>query len=73
MRRFRDDSGTEWTVALSPGSYGSITLMFAATGSTDLYWLAFEAATSAEAQDLLDGLSEQELRGRLAQAEHWIE
>jgi len=71
MRRFRDDAGTEWTVALSAGSYGSMTLMFAATGSTELYWLALEAASSAEGQDLLDGLSEDELRARLGRAEHW--
>lgn len=71
MRRFHDADGLEWTVALSTGSYGSVTLMFAAAADTAIYWTALEAATAAEAQDLLDGLSDADLRERLARAEQW--
>lgn len=71
MRRFQDTDGLEWTVALSAGSYGSVTLMFAATADTAIYWLALEAATAAEAQELLDGFSDDDLRQRLARAERW--
>ena len=72
MRRFVDGNGTEWTVALSNASYGSITLVFSATGDPgSLYWLGLEAETAAEAQILLDGQSDDDLRARLARAESW--
>lgn len=71
MRRFHDAHGLEWTVALSAGSYGSVTLMFAAAADTAVYWLSLEAATAAEAQELLDGFSDEELRQRLVRAEQW--
>ncbi len=72
MRRFLDDSGAEWTVALSHGSYGSISLIFAASGQAGtLRWIAFEAASAAEGQELLDTQSDDDLRARLAQAEDW--
>lgn len=71
MRRFHDSDGLEWTVALSPASYGSVTLMFAAPADTAIYWLSLEATTAAEAQELLDGLSDGDLRERLARAEQW--
>ena len=73
MRRFADPGGREWTVALSAGSYGSVTLMFSATGDTMIYWLALEATTSAEGQEMLAGFSDEELRERLEQAEAWLE
>lgn len=70
MRRFHDPQGTEWTVALSRGSYGSVTLVFAATGDTGrIYWSALEAATAAEGHGMLAGLSEAQLRERLAGAQ----
>lgn len=72
MRRFRDADGLEWTVALSPGSYGNVTLMFAATTDTTIYWLSLEAATTAEAQDLLAEFTDDELRARLERAEPWL-
>lgn len=71
MRRFSGDDGLEWTVALSAGSYGSVTLMFATTADSAIYWLSLEAATAAEARELLDGFSDDELRRRLARAEPW--
>ncbi len=72
MRRFLDASGTEWTVALSSASYGSISLVFSATGdSARLYWLTLEAETAAEGQALLERQSDDDLRVRLAQAESW--
>lgn len=71
MRRFHDADGLEWTAALSAGSYGNVTLMFAATADTAIYWLALEAATAAEGHELLAGFSDEELRQRLAHAEQW--
>lgn len=72
MRRFLDDSGAEWTVALSNGSYGTVSLIFAATGEAgNLRWIAFEAASAAEGQELLKSQSDDELRERLAQSEDW--
>ena len=72
MRRFLDDSGAEWTVALSSGSYGSISLIFAASGEAgSLYWLALEVQTAAEGQQLLSEQGDDELRARLARAESW--
>lgn len=72
MRRFVDAAGMEWTVALSSASYGSISLIFSATGDPGrLYWLTLEAQTAAEGQALLEGQSEDELRARLAQSESW--
>lgn len=73
MRRFADTGGREWTVALSAGSYGSVTLMFSARGDTAIYWIALEATTSAEGQEMLAGFSEDELRARLEAAERWVE
>ncbi len=71
MRRFHDDSGVEWTVAVSAGSYGAITLMFAASGDSGVCWLAFEADNAAEAQSMLADFSDEELRARLERAEWW--
>jgi len=71
MRRFHDASGTEWTVALSAGSYGSMTLMFSPAGDSAIFWLALEAATAAEGQDMLAGFSDAELCRRLDLAERW--
>ncbi|MDZ7748496.1 MAG: HAD-IA family hydrolase [Halofilum sp. (in: g-proteobacteria)] len=72
MRRFTDAAGQEWTVALSAGSYGSVTLMFARAGDTGVYWLALEATTSAEGQEMLARFSDDELRTRLEAAEAWV-
>ncbi len=72
MRRFADQGGVEWTVALSAGSYGNITLMFCARGDTSVYWIALEATTAAEGESMLAALSDDELRARLADAEAWV-
>jgi hypothetical protein len=71
MRRFHDGEGVEWTVAVSAGSYGAITLMFAAAGNSGVCWLALEADNAAEAQTMLADFSDEELRVRLARAEWW--
>lgn len=71
MRRFHDGEGMEWTVAVSAGSYGAITLMFAATGDSGVCWLALEADNAAEAEIMLADFSDEELRARLARAEWW--
>jgi hypothetical protein len=71
MRRFQDGEGVEWTVAVSAGSYGAITLMFAARGDSGVCWLALEADNAAEAETMLAELSEDDLRARLARAEWW--
>lgn len=71
MRRFHDTGGMEWTVAVSAGSYGAMTLMFAAAGDSRVFWLALEAENAAEAQAMLSGFSDEELRSRLADAEWW--
>lgn len=73
MRRFHDGAGVEWTVAVSAGSYGAITLMFAAAGDSSVCWLALEADNAAEAQIMLADFSDDELRSRLARAEWWRE
>lgn len=71
MRRFVDDHGIEWTVALGRASYGEMTLLFSARGNDAVYVVALEAATSAEGQDLLASLEVVDLRRRLAGAELW--
>lgn len=71
MRRFHDSEGVEWTVAASAGSYGAITLMFAAAGNSGVCWLEFEADNAAEAEVMLAEFSDEELRSRLARAEWW--
>lgn len=71
MRRFHDEAGAEWTVAVSAGSYGAMTLMFAATGDSAVSWLALEAENAAEAQQMLADFSDDELRARLARSEWW--
>jgi len=71
MRRFHDSEGVEWTAAVSAGSYGAITLMFAATGDSAVCWLPLEADNAAEAQSMLADFSDQELRSRLARSEWW--
>ena len=72
MRRFHDTGGSEWTVAVSAGSYGAITLMFARTGDTGVSWLALEAENAAEAQAMLADLSDDELRARLEHSQWWV-
>ncbi len=72
MRRFRDAQGAEWTAAVSAGSYGAMTLMFAVAGDTAVCWLALEAENAAEAQQMLADFSDDELRERLGQSRWWV-
>lgn len=72
MRRFHDEAGAEWTVAISAGSYGAMTLMFAAAGDSAVAWLALEAENAAEAQQMLAGFSDEQLRERLARSQWWL-
>lgn len=71
MRRFHDGEGAEWTAAVAAGSYGAVTLMFAANGNSAVCWLALEADNAAEAETMLAELSDADLRSRLARAEWW--
>ena len=71
MRRFQDGEDREWTVAVASGSYGAMTLMFSPAGDARICWVALEATTAAEAQDMLTNFSDDELRVRLATAEVW--
>lgn len=71
MRRFTDADGARWTVALMQASYGEQALVFTPTGSSAVYACPLEAETAAGGHDFLAGLSDAELRERLAGARPW--
>lgn len=71
MRSFQDARGETWDAAIERGSYGAHFLIFAERRGGALRRGVLAAATFADAQGELAGLSEADLRTRLAAAEPW--
>ena len=71
MRRFRDDDGAEWTVALWCGSYGEVLLIFSVAGRAEVFSVPLEAESLAVGEAMLLELDDAELVRRLGDADPW--
>lgn len=69
MRRFCDESGIEWTVAVHGASFGEVMLLFARAGSEQMFQSPFEVESIGDAHFLLAELADVDLRRRLDEAE----
>lgn len=68
MRRFVDEEGRGWEVIIGRESWGGMVALFVPE-SGDVMQKALMADSHAEAQVMLDGATEDELRDLLAQAQ----
>ncbi|HEX7043255.1 MAG TPA: hypothetical protein VF203_01450 [Burkholderiales bacterium] len=71
MRTFQDASGQLWDAAVQEESYGVERLLFAPRGGGTLRSWVLDANSRYEAEQQLLRLSDEELRGLLAQSEPW--
>ncbi|MEJ2184312.1 MAG: hypothetical protein P8Z36_00065 [Gemmatimonadota bacterium] len=67
MRRFVDEDGRGWEVIIGRESWGGMVALFV-PASGEVLQKALTADSHAEAQAMLDGATEDELRALLAQA-----
>lgn len=67
MRRFVDEDGQGWEVIIGRESWGGMVALFVPASGAVLQ-KALTADSHAEAQAMLDGATEDELRALLAQA-----
>jgi hypothetical protein len=73
MRTFADADGSRWSVTIGRESWGSFVLLFTPVtgGATTKAMIAGETALDAERA--LEGLTEAELRARLAESVPWTD
>lgn len=73
MRMFDDAQGRHWQAALMDASYGDVLLIFGRIGGAEVLQapLGAEAANIAEAEQFVEALDEEGLRGFLAKASPW--
>jgi len=71
MRRFTDADGNDWDAQVGRESYGLHVVLFMAPGSGEVRQTMLAADTWLAAEDELEGLTEDELRERLAAATPW--
>ena len=71
MRTFEDAAGRHWDVAVSEESYGSLRLLFAVRGGSELRAHVLEVSGRYAAEQLLLRLSDQELRALLQASPAW--
>ena len=67
MRIIQTEDGQTWDVAVQQASYGAHYLMFAARGSDEIRQGLMVASTHIDAERELAGLSDDELKIRLAE------
>lgn len=71
MRDFYDEGGCQWDAAIGEESYGAMVLRFSQRDSREVQKSPFDAATKIAAEQELDALAVDQLRGRLRNAEPW--
>lgn len=71
MRSFHDDQGSHWQAALLEASFGNVVMVFSRIGAEGVFIKALDTANFDEAQRLLAGADEAELRSLLAEAKPW--
>lgn len=71
MKSFTDDSGREWDVLVGRESWGAPVLLFSARRGGENRTVPLVADTRLGAEQLLEGLSEIELRARLDASDPW--
>ncbi|MEJ2215045.1 MAG: hypothetical protein P8099_00380 [Gemmatimonadota bacterium] len=68
MRRFVDEEGRGWDVVIGRESWGGMVALFVPQSGEEVRQKALVADSHAEAQAMLDGATDEELRSLLAQA-----
>lgn len=71
MRRFQDAAGLTWDVTTGKESWGTLVLLFAPRDGGGPRKLVLAVETSFEAERVLNALSDDELRDRLAESVPW--
>jgi hypothetical protein len=71
MRRFADDGGQEWDAAIGRESWGTFVILFTRAAGGEVRKTMLGSENMLEAQRELDGLTDQEMRGRLALSQPW--
>ncbi len=71
MKSFTDDSGREWDVLVGRESWGAPVLLFSARRGGENRTLPLAAETRLDAEQLLEGLSDGDLRDRLKDSDPW--
>lgn len=71
MKSFTDDSGREWDVLVGRESWGAPVLLFSARRGGENRTLPLAAETRLDAEQLLEGLSDGDLRDRLKASDPW--
>lgn len=69
MRRFVDDEGRGWDVVIGRQSWGGMVALFVPQSGENVLQKDLAADSHAEAQAMLDGATDDELRSLLAQAQ----
>ena len=71
MRIFEDAEGRSWDAMLGRGSWGSLVLLFSLRGDNENRTADLAAETVRQAEQEVAGLSDDELRERLADSKPW--
>jgi hypothetical protein len=71
MRRFSDETGSPWDATLGRESWGTFVILFTRATGGEVRKAVLAAETMLDAQQELEALAEQELRGRLATSQPW--
>lgn len=73
MRTFEHGDGSSWSVTIGRESWGSFVLLFTPVTGGPARKATLPGETALEAERALDGMTEGELRARLAAAVPWAD
>jgi hypothetical protein len=71
VRGFRDASGAAWDVTTGKESWGTLVLLFSPRAGGAPRKTVLGVETAFDAERMLDGMSDDELRARLAESVPW--
>lgn len=71
MRTFIDAAGNRWEVVVGKESFGTLVLLFSGPETDEVRKIVLAAETPLDAERELEGLSDGDLRLRLAGAAPW--
>lgn len=71
MRSFTDDEGRTWDVVPGRESWGTVVLIFSPRQGSGARVAPLASETARDAEQELDGMTEEALRERLAESRPW--
>ena len=71
MRGFLDAAGSAWDVTTGKESWGTLVLLFSPRAGGDPRKTVLAVETAYDAERMLEGMSDDELRARLADSVPW--